>query len=147
MRRSAALALLLAFTVSGCMADDANGNDDGDDGRSQDTDNDRPGYREGVVFHNEEYSVSSVQPATFSVQVEAGAREVILEIQQESGVLPNLHVELTGCGEVDPPASGGWQAYPLCDTAEAGTQTLTISVRSGGPSGNGRALLRADLPS
>lgn len=134
--------LLLALFASGCTS----AGDGGDGGNGGDDGNDREGYRDGVVFFNEEFSAASVQPATFQVLVEEGAREVILEIQQDSGVMPNLHVELTGCGEVDPPASGGWQAYPLCDTAEAGQQTLTISVETGAPAGTGRALLRADLP-
>jgi hypothetical protein len=135
--------VLLLVLASGCLSDSGDGGDDGVGGNGDD----RAGYRDGVVFFNEDYTVSTAQPAAFQVDVEVGARTVILEIQMDSGVMPNLHVELTGCGEVDPPSAGSWQSYTLCETPAAGRQTLRITVQGVvGGSGSGRALLRADLP-
>ena len=136
--------VLVAAMLSGCSspADDGLGS-----GEADDLSADRAGYREGVVFLNEGFTASSVQPASLPVTVEEGALDLILEIRQDSGVMPNLHVELTGCGGLDPPASGGWQAYLVCAEPTPGSQTLLISVSSGGATGTGQALLRADLPS
>ena len=133
------------FALAGCLgngSDPASDGQDGDDAAASD----REGYRDGVVLLNEEFTASTTTPATFEVTFEEGAREVILEIQQDSGVMPNLHVEVEGCGGTDTPASAAWQSYPLCDEPQAGRSTVTISVKAGAPAGTGRFLLRADLP-
>lgn len=135
------LLFLVATLASGCLSDGKDSSDDvlGDD---------RESYRDGVAFFQQDYTVSTAQPATFPVDVEDGARTIILEIQMDSGVMPNLHVELSGCGEVDPPSSGGWQSYPLCERPAGGRQALTLTVQGAVVgSGTGRVLLRADLPS
>jgi hypothetical protein len=137
MRSVLAVAFLLF--LPGCVSDDRS--DSGDEP------GDRPGYRDGVVLTNEEFTASAAQPGRFEVTFPAGTREVILEIQQDSGVMPNLHVAVEGCGEVDTPASASWQAYPLCDAPPAGEAQVTISVKVGAPAGSGRFLIRADLPS
>jgi hypothetical protein len=136
------LVLALLVLLSGCFGA---GDDDSGDGALQ-SGEDRPGYRDGVVVINEDFTVSSAQPARFEVPFGPGAREVILEIRQDSGVLPNLHVALSGCGELDPPASAGWQSYPLCDAASDEQAELTITVNAGAPAGSGSILVRADLP-
>ena len=141
--------LLLALSASGCTSDpdDDDGND-GSDGPSDGLSQDRDGYREGVVFFESDYTVSSLQPTTFAIDVDHGALDIILEIRQDSGVLPNLHVEVSGCGGVDPSASAGWQGYLVCaEPHGTGDQNLAISIRGGvAASGSGRVLLRADIP-
>ncbi len=138
--RPLAVLLLTAILASGCLS--------ADDGEGSDARGDSEGYRDDVAFFQEDYTVSTAQPATFPVDVEDGARTVTLEIQMDSGVMPNLHVELSGCGEVDPPSSGGWQSYPLCEQPSGGRQSLTLTVQGAiVGSGTGRVLLRADLPS
>lgn len=142
----AVLALALLATLAGCTeqrdSDDPVTGDEVGSSRG-----DTPDYRQGVVVINEGFTVASGQPARFEAQFGEGARNVILEIQQDSGAMPTLHVDVEGCGELDPPASGGWQAYPVCDEATVATAEVTISVNPGLPAGSGRFLLRADLPS
>jgi hypothetical protein len=133
--------LFIAALLAGCTSPTSD-----DDGTGDQAMDDRPGYRDGVVLINEEFTASAAQPAEFDVTFEEGAREVILEIQQDSGVLPNLHVEVEGCGTVDPPAAASWQSYPVCEEPSAGTKQVTISVKAGSPAGTGRFLIRADLP-
>lgn len=99
----------------------------------------------GVVLLDERFTAALGVPATFDVEVPSAARRVLLELDQDSGAIPNLHVELTGCGEADPPGSASPQDIPLCDRPTAGRQTLTVSVNAGLPAGNGRVVLTADL--
>jgi hypothetical protein len=140
----AILLLLLLPLLSGCASDETSrGSDDAGNPVPDAPD----GYRAGVVVVNEEFTVASGQPARFPVEFGPDARNVVLEIQQDSGAMPNLHVEVGGCGEVDPPASAGWQSYLVCERATAQETQVTISVNPGLPAGTGRFLLRADLPS
>jgi hypothetical protein len=131
------LALLaLALLLAGCSSPASTGSDGAP-----------VADRIGVVILNEPFKVAPSAPSAFQVDVQAGARNVQLEIRQDSGVLANLHVRLTGCGETDPPASSAWEAVTLCNVPNAGRQVLQVSMGDGPPAGSGQVLLRADLPS
>ncbi|HUR25351.1 MAG TPA: hypothetical protein VM327_04970 [Candidatus Thermoplasmatota archaeon] len=136
--------LLVAALMAGCSSSPPAEKAVGD---TQAEAYDSADYRDGVVLVNEEFTVTATAEAHYAVDFEPGTRLVILEIQQDSGVMPNLHVEVEGCGGLDTPASAGWQAYPLCDEPAPGNQQVILSVKPGSPAGTGRFLIRADLPS
>ena len=135
MRRVAGFALVLLM-LSGCSSPSQ---DDGDDPAGDAID------RQGVVVLNQDYTVTFGQESDYATTFTGKERNVILEIRQDSGVLPNLHVEVGGCGEVDPPASAGWQTHPLCDSTTAHSTQVTITIRSGGATGSGSFIVRADM--
>lgn len=138
--------LLLATLASGCTEGPESGSDDARNDRD-DLSPDREDYRDGMVFFETEYSVNSLDPARFSVDVAESALDVILEIQQDAGMMPNLQVELSSCGQAQPASSGDWEAYLLCQEPVAGRQDLRVSIGGGmAATGSGRLLLRADLP-
>lgn len=104
-----------------------------------------PNMRLGVVIFNEAFRATQAQPASFAVEVPVGAQHLQYEISQDSGLVPNLHVSLTGCGDATLPGSASTQNGTLCAAPLSGPQTLKVEV-SNLAVGTGRILLRADLP-
>lgn len=141
----ATLVLLFLTLFAGCLEEDG-GADGSGDGQAAGGAGHPDGYRMGVVLLTDEFTAVAGQEAAFDIVFTGDERNVILEIQQDSGVMPNLHVRIGSCGELDPPASAGWQAYPVCDEANAESTQVTITVNTGAPTGTGRFLVRADLP-
>lgn len=130
--------VLSLLVLAGCTSPG-----DGDDGADA---ADGKGVRDGLVLLNEKFTVSAVQPARFDLTFPEGTTEVIVEVRQDSGAMPNLHVAIDGCGEVDPNASGSWQAYPVCDDPTTQASKVTISIKPGSPAGTGAILVRGDVP-
>lgn len=101
--------------------------------------------RENVVLLDQPFRTTQAQAATFSVQVAAGAQHLQYEVSQDSGLVPNLHISLTGCGNANLPGSAGTQNGTLCQSPQSGPQTLKVEAANLA-AGTGRILLRADLP-
>lgn len=137
------LAVLAAMALlAGCLDDDA-GSDSTSSGPP--TGPAEVPHGSQLVLMDERFTASVGVPWTWQVSVPGSARNVVLDLTQDSGAIPNLHVELDGCGEADPPASASMQTVELCDEPSAGERTFSITVNAGLPAGNGRAVLRADL--
>lgn len=142
-----ALLVLLLPVLSGCtevgdgdaVPSDGQGGADVADGEQ---------LRQGVVLLSQLYRVTYPRQSGYNITFTGEERNVVLEIQQDSGVLANLHVAIGGCGDVDPAASASWESYPICDRANPTSTQVTIDVKPGSPglTGSGRFIVRADVP-
>jgi hypothetical protein len=141
MRLLLVAALLGTSLVGGCL--------DGDGGSNGALAGPSPSpevpHGSQAILLDERFTAALGVPWTWTVELPAAARNVVVDLDQDSGAIPNLRVELEGCGGADAPGSASRQTIALCSEPSAGERTFAITVNAGLPAGNGNVVLRADL--
>lgn len=141
--------VLAVAMMSGCLSQSSDTNEPA--AETPTADSPHPA-RTGVEIANQVYQAAAEQPATFMIDVPAGAVNVLFKVGTKV-VVPGTGatVTLEGCGEssvtwgsIGIAGGNNWQNGSLCTVAKSGSHKLTVEALAVPLTGN--VVIIADIP-